>query len=265
MPTKTIPAVLLFSNVAPNSNLNITFTSPGVQWSLGSLYGDSLGFSYNVVADGMAGSASCIQAITFNDALLSIRIAAGAPSSCSFTLTLSLTIEEGIDYLQGYCTMNSEATVQAFFGNDAPVRWYNGRISAVFAKARRPSCGVLLTVKGCKPGAAVEIEVGGDGRGPVVWTLGPDTGDTMGLTLYSAATALPLSSFSYCNNRLAVVTASGGTSGTDFGLVAFLTWGNADQRFITLKALCDPAVTIHAQVGNRQPQYVGQTQTLFTL
>lgn len=265
MPTQTIPVVLLFSNVTPNSNLNITFTSPGVKWSLGALSGDSLGFSCNVIPDDPSSTASCIQAISFNDALLSIRIAESAPASNSFTLTLSLSVEQEIEFLQGYCTMNSDAVVQAYFGNDSPVQWRNGRISAVFTKETSNSCGVLLTVKGCKPGAAVEIEVGGHGLGDVVWTLGASRSDALGLTLYSANTSLPLSSFSYRGNRISVVTAAGGSSGTDFGMVAFVTWNSRYQPFVTLKTICDPAVTVYAQVGNRQPQYVSHTQTLFTL
>lgn len=54
MRAQTIPVVLLFSNVAANSNLSINLTSPGVKWSLGGSSPDSLGFSYNVIPDNPA-------------------------------------------------------------------------------------------------------------------------------------------------------------------------------------------------------------------
>src|SRR5579863_4586964 len=77
-----IPVTMQFSNIAPNSNLNFTFTTGGACWSLGARSGDSVGFSYNVTPESN-GSQSIIQAIEFNNAVLSIHTGGGNQSSGS--------------------------------------------------------------------------------------------------------------------------------------------------------------------------------------
>ncbi|TNC97871.1 MAG: hypothetical protein FD119_859 [Stygiobacter sp.] len=271
MRAQLIPVVLLFNNVAANSNLTISFSSPGIMWCLGVDSGDSLGFSYDVIPDAPNTTSNCIQAISFNDNLLSVRTSASGPASNDFTLTLQLMVDADVKFIQGDCSLNNDAVVLAYFGNGSPMQWRNGRISAVLPPQILNNRGVLFTVKGAKPGAQVVIELGAP-EGEVEWTLGPDFSEALGVTLYSDdGSALPLSTLSYGNRRILVRTSTTGSGTQDFSMVAFITWRPTpplqfrDMRYIYLKTQCDPSVTVYAQVGNTQPQFVSPTNTLFVL
>jgi hypothetical protein len=271
-----LPVTLQFTHVAPNSNLNFTFTTAGVAWSLGARSGDSVGFSYNVAVSS-AETESCIRKIEFNDSVLSIstgEMTQGAQQGGNpFTLTLFLAVHPGVDYLQGYCTLNTEAIVMATFGAQAPVQWRNGRISAVLMQygggRYRP---VSFTVKGARPGNKIEVIVSAKrGLGKVNWSLGPDLSETGGIGVASQQGKIPLSSLSYGNDTLSFITISpeGGSYSADEGLEfyvnAYVTWVPEDLHYIYLRTTCDSDITILAQVHNRQPQVVSQTDTVFTL
>lgn len=282
MRAQTIPVVLLFSNVAANSNLSINLTSPGVKWSLGGSSPDSLGFSYNVIPDNPDNSNSCIQSISFDDDVLVVVTSPTAPEFSSFTLTLALTVEDA-EYLQGYCTLNNEAVVLVYFGVGGPVQWRNGRISAVLHPTGTHCVPVLLSIKGAPANARVEITVGTPPGGqPVEWTLGPEGGSVMGLTLYGGNGPIGLSKMLYSGRRITLQTApsGGGQQASAIGLVAFLSWqapllpsapgkhpvpAPGGPPCVYLRLGADPGTTATCQVGNHQPQAVSATDTLFML
>ncbi|MFC5743238.1 hypothetical protein [Dyella tabacisoli] len=263
-----IPVVLQFSNVAANSSLNFTFTTPGVKWSLGRRMGDSLGFSYNVLPDGVYGSTPTLQSVSFNDDVLALRTSSIAPSLSDFTLTLFLDVAPDTTFLQGYCTLNNEAVIEAYLGNERPVQWRNGRISAVIQAPISDYRSVLFTISGLKPNKQVDIGVATDPRqGKVVWALGPRSGESLGVSLSSTnGGSIPLSLLSYTNNQILMQTgAAEGSSATDVVMLAYVSWQPEDLPFIYLKVAGDPDISVYAQVGTRQPQWVSPAYTLFTL
>ncbi|MCC4595910.1 hypothetical protein NRY95_11050 [Xanthomonas campestris pv. phormiicola] len=272
------PVTLLFSNIASNSNLNFTLTTAGVAWSLGARSGDSIGFSYNVTPSS-ADVESCIQAIEFSNSVLSIRTGAigqaGDRADNAFTLTLYLLVAPGIDYLQGYCTLNNEAVVMAVFGAQGAVQWRNGRISAVLASHGRNHRPVSFTVKGARHGNKIDVIVTAKkGLGKVSWSLGPDFSGSSGIILASQQGQIPLTSMSYGSDTLSFTTRSVTDSSNasynadqllEFYLNAYLTWLPEELAYVYLRTTCNSSISVIAQVHNRQPQVVSQTDTVFTL
>lgn len=268
MHRNVIPVVLQFNDVAANSNLNFTFTTPGVRWSLGMRMGDSLGFSYNVLPDGVYGTTPCLLAVSFNDDVLALRTSSIAPALSSFTLTLFLDVEPDTPFLQGYCTLNNEAVVLAYLGQERPAQWRNGRISAVIQRPALDYRSVLFTISGLKPSKQVDITVDTDaGRGKVKWALGPKNGEALGMSLATPGGAsVPISVLSCTSRQIVMQTSeSGGGNVTDVVMQAYVSWHPEGLPYIYLKATSDPDVLVYAQVGMRQPQWVSPAYTLFTL
>lgn len=263
-----IPVVLQFSDVAANSSLNFTFTTPGVRWSLGQRIGDSLGFSYNVLPDGVYSTTPCLQGVSFNDAVLALNTSSIAPSLSSFTLTLFLDVDPDTTFLQGYCTLNNEAVVLAYLGNERPVQWRNGRISAVIQTPATDYRSVLFTISGLKPGKQIDIGVETDPRhGKVTWALGPSARDSLGVSLSSSSgNSIPLSLLSYTSKQILMQTSTASDSiATDVVMLAYVSWWPEKLPFIYLKVAGDSDISVYAQVGTRQPQWVSSAFTLFTL
>lgn len=268
-----LPVVLQFSNIAPNSNINFTFTTVGAYWSLGAKSGDSVGFSYNLTPESATGT-SCIQKIEFNNAVLSIRTGAIDQTNNAFTLTLFLQVRPDVDYLQGYCTLNNEAVVMATIGAQGAVKWCNGRISAVLVGHEKNYRNLSFTVTGAQPGNKIDLIVNAkQGMGRVNWSLGPNFSDANGVLLASNQGGIPLSSLSYGTDTLSFITsavanANSNTNSTDtlaFYLSAYIVWAPEDLNYIYLRTTCNNDITVLAQVGNRQPQIVSQSDTVFTL
>jgi hypothetical protein len=262
-----IPVVLQFSSVAANSCLNITLNTPGVRWSMGRRIGDSLGFSYNVLAHDAHGNVPLLQGISFNGGILEIRTSSAAPALSDFTLTLFLELAPGVTTLQGYCTLNNEAVVQAFLGNEQPARWYNGRISAVLPSIFAHNRSVLFNISGLKPGINLVIDVAPSlAEGGVLWTFGPEFAQSLGVALTSTGGSVPLSLLSYTGRQIVLQTSSGqGGTLPDVVMMAYVSWQPADLSCIYLRAVTDAAVSVSAQVGTRQPQRISPTYSVFTL
>jgi len=270
-----IPVILQFTNVASNTNLNFTFTTSGASWSLGARSGDSIGFSYNVTPSS-AGGQSCIQAIEFNNNVLSIRTntgnQAGGQANNAFTLTLFLQVRPGIDYVQGYCTLNNEALVLATFGSLSPVQWRNGRISAVLLAPRINYRQISFTIKGATPGNRIDLIVSAKrGLGKAAWSIGPEFYESKGMELGSQQGEIPLSSVSFRDGTLSFVTTASSSNGSasatlEFFMHAYITWAPDDLNYVYLRTSTSNAdITVLAQLSNRQPQIVSQSDTVFTL
>lgn len=266
-PSNAIPVVLQFNSVAANSCLNITLNTPGVRWSMGRRIGDSLGFSYNVLARDTHGNVPLLQGISFNGGILEIRTSSAAPALSNFTLTLFLEIAPDVTSLQGYCTLNNEATIYAYLGGEQPAQWYDGRISAVLPPTFPYGRSVLFTLSGLKPGINLVIDVdAGEPEGTVLWTFGPEFAQSLGVGLTSTSGSVPLSSLAY-NSRQIILQIASGQGGTlaDVVMMAYVSWQPVDLPCIYLRAVTDPAVSVCAQVGTRQPQWISPTYSVFTL
>jgi len=268
-----LPVVLQFQNVAANSNLNFTFTTAGAYWSLGAKSGDSLGFSYNVTPQS-AESESCIQQIEFNNAVLSIRTGDIDQASSGFTLTLFLQVRDGVDYLQGYCTLNNEALVTVRIGAQSPVQWRNGRISAVLAGSENIYRNISFTVRGAYAGNKIDLTLTTKkGLGKVSWSLGPPFAEASGVQLASMMGTIPLASMSYGVNTLSFITSvladntssASASNPLEFYLNAYIVYAASDLNYVYLKTTCNSDIMVYAQIGNRQPQIVSQSDTVFTL
>jgi hypothetical protein len=268
MNSELIPVVLVFDQVAPNSNINFTFTTAGVYWSLGAKSGDSMGFS--VLPRSANGQPQApLQSIEFGESMLAMRTASDASGLSGFTITLFLRVEAWVEMMQGYCTLNNEATVMAYIGTQRPMQWRNGRISAALARPAINSCGVLVSVQGALPGERICLELS-TMKGPgfdAYWSLGPDHAESGGIRLASAQGTLPLASLCYGTRTLhfEIDRSASAASTLDFVMQAYLRWAPARLAYVYLKADCDSNVSVYAQVGNRQPQLVSQTSTVFTL
>lgn len=263
-----VPVVLQFQNVAANSGINITFETPGVRWSLGRRLGDSMGFSYNVTSDTSGTGTPILRGVSFNDSVLELRTSAVAPASNNFTFTLFLEAEEGTTSLQGYCTINNEATVLASFGDGLPALWRNGRISASFRHGALRYHTVLLNIRGLGPNRQLNILVDSDQASEVCWALGPHRQGANGLTLRSQASGpVQLSSWSMTPREIRLSTSEGtGSTSTNLALQTYVACAErADPRRVYLKAIGDTDISVVAQIGTRQPQWVGPAYTLFTL
>ncbi|MBI3284927.1 MAG: hypothetical protein HYZ65_08785 [Burkholderiales bacterium] len=211
---------------------------------------------------------SCIQKIAFTDGMLAIRTASDNSSLSSFTLTLYLRVTSGVDYLQGYCTLNNEANVMVYLGSQRAVEWRNGRISAVLRGPESRFRGVLVSVFGAAPGNKISMELSTKkGLGLVNWCLGPAFSESSGIMLTSANGTVPLASMSYANSHLVFEIAqnANASAAMDFVMATYITWEPVDLPYLYLKASCDSNVSMYAHVGNRQPQLVSQTYTVFTL
>ena len=264
-----LPVVLKFNNVTSNSNINFMFTTAGVSWSLGARSGDSMGFS--MLSEQTSDSfESCIQKIEVNEQMLSIRTANNNAGLSSFTLTLSLRVEPGVDYFQGYCTLNNEASVMAYFGPLRGNEWRNGRISAALRHTADQYRSVLVSVQGAKPGNRISLEVTTKkGLGKVYWCLGPPFSESGGIRLSGLNdSSVPLNYMSYGTSILTFETAKTQDNSNDsmeFLMLAYIGWSPETLPYIYLKASCDGHISMYAHVGNRQPQLVSQTYTVFTL
>jgi hypothetical protein len=262
-----VPVLLEFIDLAPDSNISIKITTPGITWSLGSRFGDTLGLSYNVVPDGLAAAESAIREWVINENMLLIRTSAEATSLSSFTLSLFMRRQDLTDSLMGYCTLNEEAVIRAQLGNQRPITWRNGRISALLGPGSGSFRQVLFAVRNLRPGNVVNIDLATPSdMGEVAWTLGPAFVETQGVRVASTAGLIPLSSFCYSSRYIRLVThQSGGGEATDVALLAYVSWELEALQLIYLKAECSDGIEIHAQLGNRQPQFLSGTYTLFTL
>jgi hypothetical protein len=263
-----VPVVLQFQNVAANSGINITFETPGVRWSLGRRLGDSMGFSYNVTSDAGGAGAPILRAVSFNDSVLELRTSAVAPALNNFTFTLFVEVEEGTTSVQGYCTINNEATVLASFGDGLAAMWRNGRISAGFRHDALRYHAVLLNIRGLGPGRQLNIVVDSDQRSDVCWALGPYRQGTSGLTLRSPASGpVQLASWAMTPREIRLRTGDGaGSTSTNLALHTYVACAErSDSRRVYLKTVGDTDIAVVAQIGTRQPQWVGSAYTLFTL
>lgn len=268
MHSEQIPVLLEFIDVTANSALSINITTPGVTWSLGCRFGDTLGLSYNVVPDDVADAQSCIQKLTFNDNLLSIRTSAEGAALNSFTLSLFLQRDLTIDSLMGYCSLNNEATVRVYFGNELPMIWRNGRISAVLQTPAVFFRQVLFTVKGARPGNRIGIRLSTrPDLGDVAWTLGPSFSETQGVRFTATGGgSIPVTALSYTRSKIKIVTATTrDDSDREVCILAYVSWMPESLQMIYLKSESSENVEVYAQVSNRQPQYLSPTFTLFTL
>lgn len=260
-----IPVVLQFQNVAANSGINITFETPGVRWSLGRRLGDSMGFSYNVTSDVSASGTPILRSVSFNDSVLQLTTSAIAPASSRFTFTLFVEVEEGTTFVQGYCTINNEANILASFGDGPPALWRNGRISASFHHESRRYHTVLLNIRNVRPSRQIDIVVESDADTQVRWSLGPYRRGASGITVSNQTSgAVTLASWSMTPSEIRLRTGDTGSS-TDLALRTYVSYGDADARRLFLKTVGDTDVSVLAQVGTRQPQWVGPAYTLFTL
>jgi hypothetical protein len=247
MHSELLPAVLKFNNVAANSHIGFTLTTAGVSWSLGALSGDSFD--------------SCIQKIELNEQTLSITTANdNSGSLSSFSLTLSVKVASGVDYLQGDCTLNNEANVMAYFGSQRANEWRNGRISATLRNMKSQYRQIRIAVRDALPDNRISLEIG---NGDVYWCLGLP---------FLYATPLrgpePLNYKTYGNSRVMFETAQmqdSGSEAMDFQLSVYVGWQDENLRHFYLKGDCDYRTSLYAQVGNRQPQMLGPTYTRFTL
>ncbi|MFZ6776504.1 hypothetical protein ACO0LD_06680 [Undibacterium sp. Ji83W] len=263
-----LPVVLKFDNVAANSNINFMFTTAGVSWSLGARSGDSLGFS--MLSEQTDDSfESCIQKIEFNEQMLAITTANNNRGLSSFALALSLRVTPGVDYLQGYCTLNNEASVMAYFGAQRANEWRNGRISAALRDPAHEYRSVLISVHGARPGNRISLDVTTKkGLGNVYWCLGPPFSESGGIRLMGLNGGVPLNYMSYGTSVLTFETAKtqdNDNEEMEFLMLAYIGWNPETLPYIYLKASCDAHISMYAHVGNRQPQLVSQTYTVFTL
>lgn len=260
-----IPVVLQFQNVAANNGINITFETPGVRWSLGRRLGDSMGFSYNVTSDASGTGVPILRSVSFNDSVLQLNTSAIAPASSNFTFTMFVEVEEGTTFVQGYCTINNEANILAFFSDGPPALWRNGRISASFHRESRRYHTVLLNIRNVRPGRQLDIVVDSDMDANVRWSLGPYRRGANGIMVSNQTSgAVQLASWSMTSSEIRLRTGDSGTS-TDLALRTYVSYGNADPRRLFLKTVGDTDIAVLAQVGTRQPQWVGPAYTLFTL
>lgn len=270
MQEKLIPVVLKFRDVASNSNINFTFSSVGASWCLGADSGDALGFSYDVMTGDGREATSFISSVEFNNSVLAIRTADTGSALNRFNLTLFLRVQSGVDFVQGYCTLNNEARVMAFFGNERPVQWRNGRISAVLRQLDLKYRSIFLLIEDARPGNKISVNVGTkSGLGKVSWSLGPEFSEASGLRLSSSGSGMPVASFSYTENCLQLETVAGKIHNDDRSITiwvrAYITWEPLDLEYLYLKAQSNADISVYAQIGNRQPQLVSQTNTLFSL
>lgn len=267
MHDEIVPVLMEFIDVAANSSISINITTPGLNWSLGCRFGDTLGLSYNVVPDGVASGVSCIQELMFNDSLLLIRTAADTQPLNSFTLSLFMRRQDATDSLMGYCNLNEEAVVSVQFGSQRPVQWRDGRISALLQPMAGDFRQVLFAIRGARPGSVIDIDLATrTDMGEVAWTLGPAFADTQGIRITSSGKGIPISSLSYTPSKIRIVTQqTGGLDARDIAILAYVSWKPRGHQFIHLKADCSYGIDVYAQVGNRQPQFLSQTFTLFTL
>ena len=261
-----IPVVLQFQNVAANSGINVTFDTPGVRWSLGRRLGDSMGFSYNVTSEAGRTGTPTLRAVSFNDSVLELRTSAIAPASNNFTFTLFVEADPGTTSVQGYCTINNEATVLAYFSDGLPALWRNGRISASFHRESRRYHTVQFTISGLRANRQLDLVVDSDNGADVRWALGPHRRGANGtLVCTPTGAALQLASWAMTSNEIRLRTASAGNTASDLALRTYVSYGDVDPRRLYLKAIGDTDVSVLAQVGTRQPQWVGSAYTLFTL
>lgn len=263
----SIPVRLEFQNVAANASLSINFTTTGIQWSMGSTSGDSIGFSYNVVPSDIDDRNSCIKHISFNDSVLSIITSPDAPQFNSFTLTISLLVGPNVEYLQGYCTLNNEAQVLAYFGNLRPIVWRNGRFSAVLEKPSYGHSSLQIGLRGVRAGERITISVTTRPElGEVSWSLGPPGVETLGISLTSSRDTLSLESFTYMPDRIVIDTDElSGQNSLDLVMHAHISWFPLMLPYIHLRAHGNNVLNVYAQVGTRQPQYISPVYTLLTL
>jgi hypothetical protein len=183
-----------------------------------------------------------------------------------FILTLFLRVSQSTEYLQGYCTLGSNASVLVNFGDEKTMEWRDGRFSAVLRHVSQRYRAVFLSVSGAKPGNRIAINVASKkGTGKVNWSLGPSFSQSRGIKMPESDSPTPISSISYGNNDIVFQTGQAQSTSLDFSLTAYITWLPSDLEFIYLQYSGNEGISVKAQVGSSQPQLLSQTSTLFTL
>ncbi|MFZ6765739.1 hypothetical protein ACO0LM_01545 [Undibacterium sp. Di26W] len=266
MMSELIPVVLVFDQVAVDSHINFAFTTAGVAWSLGATSGDSMGFTVTPAAPAGQPLAP-LQQIEFSDTMLAMRTASNGANFSAFTVTLFLRVNSGTAMLQGYCTINREATVMAYFGAQSPMQWRSGRISAALYHPDRTTRSLRVSVQGAAPGNRIRLALSTSQEADFLatWSLGPAQCGSDGVVLAAVQGALPLTFLRYGSRTLEFEIGAGANATNEFFLQAYVNWHPAGLPYIYLKAECDHNVSLYAKIGSRQPQLVSQTYTVFTL
>jgi len=84
---------------------------------------------------------------------------------------------------------------------------------------------------------------------------------------------IPLASMSYGVNTLSFITSvladntssASASNPLEFYLNAYIVYAASDLNYVYLKTTCNSDIMVYAQIGNRQPQIVSQSDTVFTL
>lgn len=261
-----IPVVLELADIAADANHNFSLTTPGVAWSLGDGGRESLGFSHNARTLGEARS-SYIKRIEVTDSVLAIQTGPGTTDP--FTLTLFADVPPDTESVQGYCTLNDDARVRAYFGYEDHVEWRNGHISALTPDPRLTANfrRVLFTFRGIAPGQSIRISLATEaGHGTARWGFGPPLPTAAGFKVRSSSgEPLPIASLTMSAEYIELTIASSDSStAADLMVEANLTLETPIDH-IHLKVDCDSADTIFAQIGTQRPQYVTEMFSVFAI
>jgi hypothetical protein len=265
-----IPIVLEFSQVAKDTSLSLALTTKGVAWSLGDDDHDSMGFSYNALALGEV-RPSCIQSIELTDSFLAMRTIANATSD-SFTLSLFVNVSPGIEFIEGYCTLNSEALVLAHVGYGSPAEWRNGPVSTTALPIPEDVRRIRFNIQRPPVGVATKIQLSTEGEQPGIayWCLGaPECGGASVTVKAADGSPLALRTFSMSDRQIEIMIGSvqAGKPTEDVLVEAYVRRVDvASKRSvddgmrkldrINLKAICSAGTTVIAQVGTQRPQYL---------
>lgn len=275
---RIIPMTLRIENAEPDSWVTINFDTPDVEWSIGSMGRDSLGFSCNG-KDLLRSEETSFKSIEIVGPSLVLRTAPNV-GSMPFVLTLCVVVPDAIDLIEAHCDVNDDANIYFQFENFESQIWRGGRVSAVVPPVLRNIRKVDLCLRGVRAGKRVRVSLKpGDDKRPMFWSFGPeavspDLSQQTKKLLQGVAvrtedgSPLPLYSLKIGATEVELVLAggdgAGGGNAPDIvvieAYVLCLGDGTTDaaeqSEKVLLKVDCDDDVSVIAQCGYQQPRYL---------
>lgn len=275
---RLIPVALQFEDIAPDSWARITILTPQVGWSIGDASRDSLGLSCNG-KDLLRVREARFQCLEIVGPSLSLKTPPNS-GAASFAFTLFVTAPDDVDLLEAHCEINDGASVLAEFGNLRRQTWMPGRVSAMVPPVLHDIRRVTLFIRGVRLGERVRISLRAESRmKSMYWCLGPNVtqyglNPEIAQMLWGSAVRtedelpLPLRRLSLGATEIEMELAGSdeavGGDGPDVLIVEANVLCISSDRSdaadqlgrVLLKVDCNDDVSVIAQCGYRQPQYL---------
>lgn len=280
---KLVPIRLNFYGVGYEEIIEITLSTPGVTWSVGSAELDEVGFSLNSLVPSDSPPVF-IHRMELGEVVLAIQTseknATIKTAADQFSIDLFLLCQGDIERIEGACTINAGAKVVVSLPLQQPIEWRRGPISATLMERISGFEAVRLVARGLGTGNSISLHLeprSFSGRN-VRWSLGPSHALGGGLRAYVPdGSLIGLPQLSMTASTIQLVYQPQSTVASPGFLMLELSvqidgWASqkaGDTRCeldsISLMVVRPSTVSVLAQIGTHLPKLVVDSFTPFPL